>query len=419
MKNSDKSNFNPESQMMTYGFNPALSQGSDRCPIFQTSTYCFPNAQAGENFFAVAYGLRKPEVDEDPGLIYLRLNHPALQIAEERLTLYEKGAEACAIFASGMAAITTVCYEILRPGDLILCSSPLYGGTDHYLNEMLPSRGINVLFFDKNHSMSDIINLVNDKGMAHNLAMILVETPANPTNDIFDIEMLSKVADHFSKTRDEKVLLTVDNTYMGPIWQNPIVNGADIVLYSLTKYVGGHSDLTAGACLGSKEIIGRIKTCRTFLGNMSDPDTCALLLRSLETLSIRMEKHAYNADKIAAYLLKHPMVEKLYFLGNLSPKNLVKNKQCNTNGGMIAFDVKGGKEAAYKFVNSLKLARLAVSLGSTGSLVEIPYFMTHAGVNPETKKLLGIGEGMVRLSVGIENYKDLIQDIKQAFKIKI
>lgn len=409
---------NPESLMMTAGYDPKLSEGAVKCPAFLTSTYVFANAQKGANFFELAYGLHKQRKGEKIGLIYGRLNEPDLQIAEERLTIYEKGAEECALFSSGLAAITTTLLEFLKSGDVLLASTPLYGGTDHFLTKVLPENGIGVIFFNASQTKKEIVELVKKKSATNKLAMILIETPANPTNDLFDIQMLKEVADYFS-SKKKKVLLAVDNTYLGPIWQHPIRHGADLVLYSATKYIGGHSDLIAGACLGSKKLIQRVKVRRTFFGNMSDPFTCWLLLRSLETLKVRMDRQAKNAKKIALYLNKHPLVEKVYFLGNLSSVNgaqyEVKTRQCLSDGAMIAFDVKGEKKAAFKFLNTLKLVKLAVSLGSTGSLAQHPYTMTHADVDQQVKKSLGITNSMIRLSVGIEDLRDIISDIDRAF----
>lgn len=422
MKNQNnnlKKNFKPESLMMTAGYNPSWSEGSANPPIFESSTFVFTNAKEGEDAFAIAYGLRNREVGEQSALIYSRLNQPNLQIAEERLTIYEAGAEDCAIFSSGLAAITTMFLEFLKPGDVLLCSSPLYGGTDHFLNKVLVNKGIEIIFFNAFDSKNEIMKKIEDSLNPNNFAMIYIETPANPTNAMFDISMLREVADSFSNLY-YKVLLVVDNTYMGPIWQHPIMFGADLVLYSATKYIGGHSDLIAGACLGSTELVSRMKVHRTFAGNMLDPFSCFLILRSLETLKVRMDQQTYNANKIAKYLNNHSMVSKVYFLGNLKFENeqqyKILKKQCSSNGAMIAFDVIGGKVAAFKFLNALKLAKLAVSLGSVGSLAEHPYTMTHADVDPDIKNKLGITESMVRYSVGVEYYKDLISDLKQAFK---
>jgi methionine-gamma-lyase len=406
----------PESLMMSYGYKPELSEGAIKCPIFQTSTFVFKNAEEGKAFFEVAYGLRKQNEGEELGLIYSRINNPDLEILENRLTLWDE-AEGCAVFESGMSAITTVLLEFLKPGDLLLISSPLYGGSDHFIRKILPKFGITVVSFKVGQAKDEVIKIVNETGFADKLAMIYIETPANPTNDLIDINASKEIAQHFS-TPDKEIYLAVDNTYMGPLWQHPLKHGADLVLYSATKYIGGHSDVIAGACLGSNELIKRVKGLRTFLGNMASPNTGWLLLRSLETLKARMDIQASNANKVADFLNNHPTVEKVYFLGNLSEKDgeqfNIKNRQCLTNGGMISFDVKGSEKEAFKFLNSLKLIKLAVSLGSTESLAEHPATMTHIDVDSTLKKELSITEKMVRLSIGVENHEDIIYDIKQA-----
>lgn len=249
------------------------------------------------------------------------------------------------------------------------------------------------------------------------MALIYIETPANPTNDLIDISCSKEIAKQFS-TNDREVYLAVDNTYMGPIWQHPLKHGADLVLYSATKYIGGHSDVIAGACLGSSDLIKRVKGLRTFLGNMASPNTGWLLLRSLETLKARMDIQASNAVKVAEFLSKHPLVEKVYYPGNLTESDgeqyNIKIRQCITNGGMISFDVKGSESEAFKFLNALKLIKLAVSLGSTESLAEHPATMTHSDVDAQLRKELHITEKMIRLSIGVENYEDIIWDINQA-----
>ena len=406
----------PESLMMSHGYNPELSEGAIKCPIFQTSTFVFKNAEDGKSFFEVAYGHRSKQQDEEMGLIYSRINNPNLEILESRLTLWDK-AEDCAVFESGMAAISTVLLEFLKPGDVALISSPLYGGSDHFIKKILTKFGINSLTFKVGQTTEEIIELVKASGYADQLALVYIETPANPTNDLIDIAGAKAVASHFS-TANKEVYLAVDNTYMGPVWQHPLQHGADLVLYSATKYIGGHSDVIAGACLGSKALIGRVKVLRTFLGNMASPNTGWLLLRSLETLKIRMDMQALNANQVANFLNHHPMVEKVYFIGNLTPADgmqyEIKNKQCLSNGGMISFDIKGGEKEAFKFLNELKLIKLAVSLGGTESLAEHPATMTHVDLDPDLKKELFITEKMVRLSVGVENAEDLIFDIGQA-----
>ncbi len=407
----------PESQMMSYGYRPELSEGALKSPIFQTSTFVFKNAEEGKSFFELAYGLREKAEGEEPGLIYSRINNPDLEILEQRLCLWDE-AEECAVFGSGMSAITTVLLEFLKPGDVLLASSPVYGGTEHFIEKILPNFGIHSLFFDASQSHEEIIQMVNKSGLADKLALVYIETPANPTNDLIDIAGSKAIARHFS-TPEKEVLLAVDNTYMGPVWQHPLKHGADIVLYSATKYIGGHSDVIAGACLGSKTIMKRVKTLRTFLGNMAGPWTGWLLLRSLETLKARMDIQAFNAERIAEFLNHHPLVEKVYYPGNLKPEDgeqyYIRRRQCLTHGGMISFDIQGGETEAFAFLNALKLIKLAVSLGSTESLAEHPATMTHADVEEEHKRKLSITDKMIRLSVGVENYNDIVDDLSQAF----
>ncbi len=407
----------PESLMMSYGYKPALSEGAIKCPIFQTSTFVFKNAMEGKKFFEVAYGLREKEQDEELGLIYSRLNNPDLEILENRLCLWDE-ADDCAVFESGMSAISTAMMEFMEPGDLLLYSRPVYGGTDHFINHFLKKLNIEAVGFLPNETRDEIIARIVATGKADKLAMIHIETPANPTNALIDIEMCAEIKNHFS-TDEKQVILSVDNTYMGPVWQHPLKHGADLVLYSATKYIGGHSDVIAGACLGSKELMARVKGLRTFLGNMAGPWTGWLLMRSLETLKVRMDQQAINAKHVAEFLRSHPKVETVYYLGEMAAhgteneKAIIK-KQYSSYGAMIAFDIKGGETEAFKFLDSLKLMKLAVSLGGTESLAEHPQTMTHADVDQEAKEQLKITEKLVRLSIGVENYKDLIADIDQA-----
>lgn len=413
----DYSKMQPESLMMSYGYKPSLSEGAIKCPIFQTSTFVFNTAMEGKRFFELAYGLREKDAGEELGLIYSRLNNPDLEILENRLCLWD-GAEDCAVFESGMSAISTAMMEFMEPGDLLLYSRPVYGGTDHFINHFLKKLQIMAIGFHATDTKEQIIERIQASGRADRLTMIHIETPANPTNALIDIQMCAEIKAHF--TSDEKpVILSVDNTYMGPIWQHPLRHGADLVLYSATKYIGGHSDVIAGACLGSKELMGRVKGLRTFLGNMAGPWTGWLLMRSLETLKVRMEQQARNAKFVAEYLKNHPKVEKVYYLGFIEENGNEREKeifrrQYTSAGAMIAFDVKGGEKEAFQFLDSLKLIKLAVSLGGTESLAEHPQTMTHADVPAEDKQVMFISEKLVRLSVGVEHYTDLISDIEQA-----
>jgi methionine-gamma-lyase len=408
----------PESLMMSHGYNPEWSEGAIKSPIFQTSTFEFKTAEEGKRFFELAYGHKKAEPDEKMGLIYSRINNPDLEILEGRLCLWDE-ADAAAVFESGMSAISTVMLEFLNPGDLLLMSSPVYGGTDHFTKHVLDRFKINIVEFSAVDTIQEIEQRLEDSGMSDKLALIYVETPANPTNAMIDLEAISEIKQKHS-TDEKRVIFAVDNTYMGPLWQHPLKHGADLVIYSATKYIGGHSDLIAGAVLGSSELMGRVKTLRTFLGNMTSPWTGWLLMRSLETLKVRMTQQAENAEVIATFLDNHPLVEKVYYpsIMRKTDENLdrIMKKQCLSNGAMISFDVSGGEKEAFAFLNRLSLVKLAVSLGSTESLAQHPATMTHVDVSEEGRQKMNITGKLVRLSVGVENVEDLKWDLGQALE---
>ena len=413
---SEENITNPESHMMTYGYKPELSEGAVKPPIFQTSTFAFKSAEEGKAFFEIAYGLRDKNEGEELGLIYSRINNPNLEILEDRLKLWD-AADDAAVFESGMAAISTVLLEYLKPGDTIVYSNPTYGGTDHFINHYLPSVGVNSIPVLPTDSMEDVLIYINESEYDNDsVKMFYIETPSNPTNDLFDIKGFSRLKESFNEMYGNNCKLVVDNTYMGPIWQQPLKIGADLTVYSATKYIGGHSDLIAGVVMGKEEDMIRVKTLRTFLGNMVSPHTAWLILRSLETLKLRMDKQQENAIKVAKYLRYHPKVEKVHYLGEYGDDRNIEiwKEQCNGTGAMISFDIVGGEKEAFTFLNNLNLIKLAVSLGSTESLAQHPATMTHVGVDMEMKQVLGITEQLVRLSIGVENNEDLIKDIKQA-----
>lgn len=410
-----KKPLHPESLMMTHGYQPELSEGAVKPPIFQTSTFVFKTAEEGKAFFEVAYGLREKGEKEEMGLIYSRINNPNLEIFENRLKLWDK-ADDCAVFESGMSAISTVLMEFLKPGELLIYSSPTYGGTDHFINDYLKRIGVDSVSINANDSKVAILEKVRATGKSDKVGLIMIETPSNPTNSLIDIAMCKEIADELS-SETQQVKLAVDNTFMGPIWCHPIAHGADLVMYSATKYIGGHSDLIAGAVLGNTEDMIRVKTLRTFLGNMASPHTCWLLTRSLETLKVRMEQQAKSAIDVAEFLKSHPKVSDVVYLGNLekgSKAYKIYEKQYSSPGAMISFEVKGGEKQAFKFLNHLNLVKLAVSLGSTESLIQHPASMTHAGIAPDDKIKMGITQSLVRISIGVENSEDLIYDIAQA-----
>ncbi len=421
LKNLDimnEKNYAPESLMMEYRYDPDLYRGAIKCPVFHTSSFVFNTAEEGKAFFE-KFNSPATGSQHDLELVYSRANNPNVEILEDRLKLWD-GGESAAVFSSGMSAIATSLLSFLKPGDVLLYSNPIYGGTHKFINFVLKEFGISFASFNAGDSEEDIIRNIEAGGMGSRLKMIFIESPANPTNDLIDIEMCSRIAAHFSTT-DKKVLVSVDNTFMGPLWQHPLKLGADLVLYSATKYIGGHSDLIAGAAVSSHDLIQTIKKYRTILGTIADPQTSWLIMRSLETMKIRMEAAANNAAIIADYLRSHPKVEKVYYLGftdmNRPSQLSILKKQCSSNGAMISFDLKGGEKEAFVFLNNLKHIKLAVSLGGTESLVEHPYTMTHSDIPVDEKEALGVTGKMIRLSVGIENPQDLISDIETALNL--
>lgn len=413
-----KEHKHPESEMLSLGYRPEMHLGAVKCPLFMTSTFSFKTAEEGKSFFELAYGLRDKKPGEEMGMIYSRVDNPNLQLAEKRLAVWDEGEDA-AFFSSGMAAISTMLLTFLKPGDLLVYGSPVYGGTDHFINHVLPDFGVHVFNFTAEDGLADIKNRLAKAYPNLQPAFIFTEIPGNPTNSLIDIEMCGRLAADLTR-EGRKPLLAVDNTFLGPVFQHPLQWGADISLYSATKFIGGHSDLLAGACVGGADLMAKIKGMRTFLGSMLDPHSCWLILRSMETLKIRMERQALSAKKVALFLKSHPLIEKIYYLGFLAeddPQKAIFDKQCLSPGSMISFEVRGGEQAAFTFLNHLKHFKLAVSLGSTESLAEHPASMTHVDVLASDRQLLGITDGLVRLSIGVEEPADLIADIDHALSV--
>ena len=404
--------------MMSFGYTPEWSEGSVKPPIFQTSTFVFKTAEEGKRFFEVAYGKSELNAKEEIGLIYSRINNPNMQILEERLAVLE-GSESAAAFESGMSAISTTMLSYLKPGDILIYGNPVYGGTHHFITHFLKDIGVKILPFSSETKTQEIITKLDTSEYSGNVKMIYFESPANPTNSLFDLDELKKLKDEISVKSSNEIMLVMDNTYLGPLWQKPLDFGVDIVCYSATKFLNGHSDVIAGCAMGSKQVIGPIKTLRTFLGSMIAPYTAWLLTRSLETLHLRMAKQGKNAEKVVNYLMSHKSVKTVSFPGidTMGEKqNEIFKRQCLGSGAMISFEVFGGEKEAFKFLNNLKLIKLAVSLGSNESLAQHPYSMTHADVPDDIKLKIGINQGLIRLSIGIENAEDIISDLNNAFK---
>jgi methionine-gamma-lyase len=306
----------PETLMMGYGYDPFLSERSLKPPVFHTSTFVFRTAQDGKNFFELAYGLRQKRPNEEPGLIYSRINNPDLEMLEDRLAIWDH-AEANLTFASGMAAISTSLWAYARPGSVIVHSGPVYGGTDFLLNRILPQFGVASVVFPAEGgagAMEEAVSRAQDVGP---IVALYLETPANPTNGLVDIARGRQLTDGLKGEDGNRPVVIVDNTMLGPLYQTPIAHGADLVVTSLTKYVGGHSDLIAGGCSGTTAALDPIRGMRTILGTMCDPNTGWLLMRSLETLKLRMTAAAEGSRKVAEFLRGHPRVAAVWYLGFL------------------------------------------------------------------------------------------------------
>jgi methionine-gamma-lyase len=406
----------PETLMLSYGYDPMLSEGAVKPPVFLTSTFVFGSAEEGRDFFDYTAGRKKPPEGTGAGLVYSRFNHPNSEIVEDRLAVYE-GAESCVLFSSGMSAISTTILAFARPGDVILHSQPLYGGTETLLARTMADFNIAAVGFVDGVSEAVIRAAVQEARGKGRISVIMIETPANPTNTLVDIKLLRRIADEIGATQSFRPVLVCDNTLLGPVFQRPLDHGADVSVYSLTKYVGGHSDLIAGAALGSKATIVPIKALRGSVGTNLDPHSCWMLGRSLETLGLRMERSNTNALVVAEYLRDHPKVDKVHHLAFLeegSEAQSVFARQCTGPGSTFSFDIKGGEKEAFAFLNALQIFKLAVSLGGTESLASHPAAMTHSGVPVEVRDRIGVLDTTIRLSVGIEHPDDLIADLTQA-----
>jgi len=404
----------PETQMLNYGYDPSLSEGAVKPPVFLTSTFVFNSAEEGRDFFDYVSGRREPPAGEGNGLVYSRFNHPNSEIVEDRLAIYER-TDSAALFSSGMSAISTTLLAFVKPGDTILHSQPLYGGTETLLSKTFRNLGVSTLGFADGVDEQGVQAAAEEAMTLGRVSVILIESPANPTNSLVDIALVKRVADHIESQQQHRPIIACDNTLLGPVFSRPTEHGADISLYSLTKYVGGHSDLIAGAAMGSKALIRQVKALRSAIGTQLDPHSSWMIGRSLETLALRMERANDNAAAVAAFLQSHPQVEKVHYLPFLDPASAagrVVSTQCSGAGSTFSFDIRGGEAAAFRFLNTLQLFKLAVSLGGTESLASHPASTTHSGVPIEVRNRFGITSSTIRLSIGIENKEDLIEDVR-------
>jgi methionine-gamma-lyase len=412
----------PETQMMGYGFDPALSEGSLKPPIFLTSTFVFRNAQDGKDFFDYTSGRKQPPPGQAPGLVYSRFNNPNLEVLEDRLALWE-GGESAAVFSSGMSAISTTLWAYLKPNDSLLMSEPLYGGTETLIDKTLPAFGIGAV------RVADAVNreavmagakraLEMARAKGGKVGLLVTETPANPTNSLVDLALWREASEWIAGQQGGvRPPVAVDNTFLGPVFQRPLDHGSDLVMYSLTKYVGGHSDLVAGGVIGAKAMVLPVRALRSALGTQLDPNTSWMIMRSMETLALRMRAGSDNAARVAGYLAGHPKVASVNYLGHLKggdPRAEVFARQCKSAGSTFSFSIRGGEAEAFRMLDALQVMKLAVSLGGTETLISHPASTTHSGVPKETRDRMGVTDALIRISVGIENADDLIADMEQA-----
>lgn len=402
----------PQTRIFSHGYDPQRSEGAAVPPVFRTSTFIFKTAAEGKRAFEIAYGLDCPKAGESPALIYTRVNNPNSEILEDKVVVWD-GAEAAALFSSGMGAISSTCLAFLKPGDTLLFSDPVYGGTEYFFRRVLPQFNIRTIPFPAGTPREELERLVKNDPT---VKVIYIESPANPTMMLSDIRGASELAATYSR-EDHRILVVVDNTFMGPIFSKPLELGADVILYSATKFLGGHSDLVAGVAMGSAALVGQIKVMRTILGSNSDPDTAWLIQRSLGTLQLRMEQQQASALRIVDFLRTHPKVQCVAYPGSPAmgeAQTALWKDQCTGTGSIIAFCVKGGEAEAFRVLDAVEHMKLAVSLGGIESLIEHPSSMTHSDMTPDEKAQAGITDNMVRMSVGLEDAQDLIADLAQA-----
>ena len=402
---------NPATLMMGHGYDPALSEGSLKAPIFLTSTFVFENAAAGKRHFEGVTGKRPGGAE---GLVYSRFNGPNQEILEDRLGLWED-AEDALTFSSGMSAIATLLLTFVQPGDVIVHSGPLYAATETLIGRILGRFGVKWLDFPAGAERAEIEAVIDRaKGMGR-VSLIYLESPANPTNALVDVEAVS-AARNALFDEDQRPPIAIDNTFLGPLWAKPLVQGADLSVYSLTKYAGGHSDLVAGGVVGAKSLITPIRMMRNTIGTITDPNSAWMLLRSLETLELRMTRAGENAAKVCEFFRDHPKVESVGYLGFLTDGRQadIYRRHCTGAGSTFSLYLKGGEREAFAFLDALKIAHLAVSLGGTETLASAPAAMTHLSVPDERKQALGITDNLVRISIGVEDPDDLIADFDQA-----
>lgn len=404
----------PDTLAIGYGYDPADAFGAVKPPIVLSSTFAYSSAAAMKDAHRAYFDAPTPE--RDAAYIYARLDHPNLALLQSRLAALD-GAEDAAAFSSGMAAISAALLAHLEPGDSLLHTSPLYGGTHGLIYG--PLAGLHIAGFAIDDGLQEArVAEAAEAALRHGpVGLIHIESPANPTAGIADIAMMSRFADTLGARTGRRPVVLVDNTFLGSLLQQPLRHGADLCITSLTKYVGGHSDLLGGCLTGSLARVGSVRKLRTLLGTHLDPFTSWLLLRSLETFPLRNRRANENAGTVAAFLRHHSKVENVTYLGFLeagTPARAIFDRQCAGAGSTFSFTIRGGEREAFAMLDRLRVFRMAVSLGGTESLICHPASTTHYSVPPAIRTKVGVGDGSLRISVGIEHPDDLVADLAQA-----
>ncbi len=414
---TDRANLRPETLAVAFGYDPAMGMGSVKPPIFMTSTFVYPSAQHAKQVHEAFFDGTGPLAGQ-ANHIYSRLGHPGLDILEARLAAID-GAESAVAFCSGMAAHSSIALAYVRPGDSVLHGRPIYGGVDMLYGGVMPQFGTHVATYTDGTDATHVLSVAEAALAKGPLALIIAETPANPTAALVDLALMVQLADEIGGRQGRRPLVVVDNTLLGPFAQRPIEHGVDLCLTSLTKYCGGHSDLLAGGITGREAVIAPLRTLRTTWGNHLDPYTAWLVTRSLESVDVRMERAMTNARVVAEFLRDHPKVAGVTYLGFLiegTPQRAVYDRQCKAGGSTFSFHLRGGEPEAFRMLDRLELVKLAVSLGGSETLICHSASTTHYAVAEADRAAGGITEGTVRLSVGLEHIDDLIADLRQALE---
>jgi cystathionine beta-lyase/cystathionine gamma-synthase len=401
----------PPTEVLTRGFDPTLSVGSARPAVFRSSTYVFPSPEAAERAFDLMAGRAKPEPGEAVALVYSRFNHPNAEILEDQIVPLEPGAAAALVFNSGMSAIVTALFAHLRPGRAVVYTVPIYGGTQKFIQGVLEPWGVSGVAVRAGDSAA-LERAIRD---TPDVGVVLVETPANPTLTMTDLQHAADCA----ARRPDRPLVMVDNTLLGPVFQHPFRHGADVVLYSATKYLSGFSDLIGGVALTRDAAVAApIRGLRGLFGTILQPDECWILNGRLPTVALRMRQATKNARMIVHALARHPKIARIHFPSTFAdPEQMrIREAQCQGSGAMFSVELKGGKRAAFDFLRHVRIARDAVSLGGVETLVCHPRSTTHSGFTEEEFAQAGVTEGLVRFSIGVEDWRDLLADFENALE---